>query len=806
MPWAPYFIEGCSLGGGCVMKKKTGIFVILLSVIVSVVMIFTALAGWGNTKRGSMQNIKLGLDLSGGVSITYEADQATPAIDDMDDTVYKLQRRVEEYSTEANVYKEGANRINVEIPGVTNADEILEDLGTPGSLYFIAEKDSNGNTSYHYDQTTGEYVLDYTIEELEAAGAIVCTGSDVADAQGGVDSSDTSGNKYVVSLEFTPEGTSSFAEATSKAFSNGESIGIYYDGRFVSVPRVNAAITDGKAIIEGMDSIEEARELASFIRIGGLKLTLNEIRSNVVGAQLGQEAIRTSLIGGAIGLAIVAVIMIFVYLVPGIVAAFVLALYAAIMLVLLNAFDLTLTLPGIAGIILSIGMAVDANVIIYARIREEITAGGGVLAAIRSGYSKAMSAIIDGNITTLIAAAVLGALGTGTIRGFAMTLALGVALSMFTACVVTRYIVYAVYAVGVRNPKYWARAKKEPSIDFIGRGKVTYSIAAFVIAAGLIAMIVNGVNGRRALNFSLEFLGGTSTTVGFNEDYSLVELDEQVKPVVMDITGDANVSMQKVVGSNQVIIKTRTLGVEERIALTDELEKNFQIASESITTENISATVGKEMRNAAILAVVIAVVLMLLYIFIRFKDIRFATSAVIALLHDVMITLTAYAILRISVGNSFIAVMLTILGYSINSTIVIFDRIREKLAGATKSSDLRAIVNGAINQTLTRSIYTNLTTLASILVLYIMGVASIKEFTLPMMVGIVAGTFSSVFLTGPLWYLMRTRLGKEAKEFKAAEARAARIKADEEAGTAPANGGVRSANNPNVIRKKKKKK
>ena len=788
------------------MKKKTGIFVILLSVIVSVVMIFTALAGWGNTKRGSMQNIKLGLDLSGGVSITYEADQATPAIDDMDDTVYKLQRRVEEYSTEANVYKEGANRINVEIPGVTNADEILEDLGTPGSLYFIAEKDSNGNTSYHYDQTTGEYVLDYTIEELEAAGAIVCTGSDVADAQGGVDSSDTSGNKYVVSLEFTSEGTSSFAEATSKAFSNGESIGIYYDGRFVSVPRVNAAITDGKAIIEGMDSIEEARELASFIRIGGLKLTLNEIRSNVVGAQLGQEAIRTSLIGGAIGLAIVAVIMIVVYLVPGIVAAFVLALYAAIMLVLLNAFDLTLTLPGIAGIILSIGMAVDANVIIYARIREEITAGGGVLAAIRSGYSKAMSAIIDGNITTLIAAAVLGALGTGTIRGFAMTLALGVALSLFTACVVTRYIVYAVYAVGVRNQKYWARTKKEPSIDFIRRRKLTYSIAAFVIAAGLIAMIVNGVNGRRALNFSLEFLGGTSTTVGFNEDYSLVELDEQVKPVVMDITGDANVSMQKVVGSNQVIIKTRTLGVEERIALTDELEKNFQVDSESITTENISATVGKEMRNAAILAVVIAVVLMLLYIFIRFKDIRFATSAVLALLHDVMITLTAYAILRISVGNSFIAVMLTILGYSINSTIVIFDRIREKLAGATKSSDLRAIVNGAINQTLTRSIYTNLTTLASILVLYIMGVASIKEFTLPMMVGIVAGTFSSVFLTGPLWYLMRTRLGKEAKEFKAAEARSARIKADEAAGTAPANGGVRSANNPNVIRKKKKKK
>ena len=790
------------------MKKRTGTIVIILSIILTVLLGYTAIVGWGETGTGSMRNIKTGLDLSGGVSITYEADEANPSSEDMGDTIYKLQKRVDEYSTEANVYQEGDNRINVEIPGVTNADEILAELGTPGSLYFIAQTDADGNQNYTLDQAAGKYTLTKTIEDLEKEGSVVCSGSDVVSAEGGVRTSDTNTSEYVVSLTFSDEGAAKFKEATEKAFANGESIGIYYDGEFVSVPRVNAVISDGKAEITGMESVEKAKELASYIRIGGLKLTLNEIRSNVVGAQLGQTAIRTSIMGGAIGLAIVCVIMIVIYLVPGAIAAFVLVLYAALMLVLLNAFDLTLTLPGIAGIILSIGMAVDANVIIYARIREEINAGTSVLGAIKSGFHKAMSAILDGNITTLIAAAVLGYLGSGTIKGFAMTLALGVALSMLTACVISRFIVYAVYAVGARDPKLWARKKKESNIDFIAKQKLFAGIAALVILIGIGAMGVNAARGNRALNFSLEFLGGTSTTVEFQQDYTLEQLDADVKPVVMNITGDANVSLQKVVGNNQVIIKTRTLNVDERLALTEAMGENFNVDSASITTDNISATVGSEMRKAAIIAVLVAVVLMLLYIFIRFKDIRFASAAVIALLHDVLITLTAYAIIRVSVGNSFIAVMLTILGYSINSTIVIFDRIREKMGAMQSETELRDIVNTSINQTLTRSIYTNLTTLASILVLYIVGVASIKEFTLPMMVGIVAGAYSSVFITGALWFTMRTKLGKTgaayseamAKAQKKTEKKSADIKVPE------TGSGKGSASNPDVIRKKKKRK
>ena len=788
------------------MKKRTGIIVIVLSVLLTALMVFTAISGWGKSGIGSMRNIKTGLDLSGGVSITYEASEAVPSQSDMNDTIYKLQQRIEQYSTEANVYQEGANRINVEIPGVTDANEILEDLGTPGSLYFIAETDADGNRSY--DLGADGYELNYTIEELEAKGAIVASGSDVASSDGVASTSDqTKGTQYVVRLSFNKSATEAFAEATRKAVSKGETIGIYYDGRFVSVPRVNSAITDGNCIIEGMSSMEEANQLASFIRIGGLSLTLNEIRSNVVGASLGQEALRTSLIGGAIGLGIVCLIMIIVYLLPGVIASFVLVLYAALILVLLNAFDLTLTLPGIAGIILSIGMAVDANVIIYTRISEEISQGTSVLGAIRSGFHKAMSAIIDGNVTTLIAAAVLGALGTGTIKGFAMTLAIGVALSLFTACFVSRVIVLAVYALGARDQKLWARKKRITNIDFVGIRKITYSIMAVVLACGIIAMGVNAAGGRRALNFSLDFLGGSATTVDFNEDYSLAELESQVTPVVSAITGDNDISYQTVVNSKQVIIKTRTLTPDERTDLTNALTENFGVAEGAVTTENISAVVGTEMRNAAILAVVIAVALMLLYIFIRFHDIRFASAAVIALIHDVLITLTAYAILRIPVGNSFIAVMLTILGYSINSTIVIFDRIRENLEGFPKNGNLKALVNLSDNQTLTRSIFTNLTTFSSIVILYVVGVASIKEFTLPMLVGIVAGTFSSVFLTAPLWYLMRTNLGKDAAPYKEAAAKAEREAAREAVNAAnPAdNGGIRSASNPNVIRKKKKK-
>ena len=663
------------------MKKNQGIAVLILSVLAIVLLSFTAAVGWGPTGTGSARNIITGLDLAGGVSITYEADQDLPSASDMSDTIYKLQQRVMSYSEEAKVYQQGANRIAVEIPGVSDANRILEELGTPGSLYFIRQTDDDGNENYSYDSSVGNYVLNYTIDELKEKGSIVLEGSSVVDAQGGVNQDNTGNNNYATDLEFDSAGAKAFADATQYAYDNGQTIGIYYDGEFVSVPSVNAVITNGRAVIENMESVEEAQRLATTLRIGSLTLELHEISSSVVGATLGSNAIRTSLTAGAIGLALVIIFMMVVYALPGFVASLALVIYTGLELVMLNAFDLTLTLPGIAGIILSIGMAVDANVIIYARIREEIGAGKSVRGAITSGFKKAFSAIFDGNITTLIAAAVLGVLGTGSVQGFAMTLALGIVLSMFTALVVSRLIVNALYAVGFRDEKWYGKTVERPSIDFVGRKKLFFTISLILaIGVPIVGMAVGKATTGSTLNFSLEFVGGTSTTVSFNEEMSMERLESEVEPLVEKITGDADVTCVKVLGSNDVTIKTRVLNVDEREQMENTMMESFGVEKKGISAQNISATVSNEMRRDAIVAVVVAAIFMLLYIWFRFKNIRFASSAVIALLHDVLVVLGFYAVSRVSVGNTFIACMLTIVGYSINATIVIFDRIRENMA------------------------------------------------------------------------------------------------------------------------------
>lgn len=758
------------------MKKKQGIVVLILTVVLIGLLAFTSAVGFGPTGTGAARNIKTGLDLSGGVSITYKA-KGSPSAEDMSDTKYKLQQRVEQYSEESQVYLEGDDRISIEIPGVTDANTILEELGTPGSLYFIAQTDADGNENYSLtgNGKTG-YSLNKSIDELLENGSVVMSGDDVADAQGvATQDQTTSATKYVVTMKLTDEGKDKFADATKAAKEKGESIGIYYDGDFVSVPNVESEITDGNAQITGMSSIEEAQNLASTIRIGALSVELEELSSEVVGAQLGQEAITTSLIAGAVGLALVIVFMIIVYLIPGVVAGLSLIIYTGLMLVMLNAFDLTLTLPGIAGIVLSIGMAVDANVIIYARIREEIAAGRSVRNSIKIGFQKALSAILDGNITTLIAAAVLGLMGTGSVRGFAMTLALGIVLSMFTALVVSRLIVNALFAVGIRDEKFYGRQKQRKTIDFVGKRKIFFAISIILILVGPVAMGIFQAKDGKALNYSLEFMGGTSTTVPFNEEMSLNDLDNEVKPVVQEVTGDANIQMQKVVGSNDVKIKTRELSVEERENLNKKMVDEFGVDESKITAQNISSTISSEMRRDALVAVLIATVCMLIYIWFRFKDIRFASSAVLALVHDVLVVLAFYAVSRISVGNTFIACMLTIVGYSINATIVIFDRIRENLR-TSKKEELEEIVNRSITQTLTRSFYTSLTTFITIFALFVMGVSAIREFALPIMTGIVCGAYSSVCITAPLWYVMRTKIGAKDQKKSSASAKTKKAK------------------------------
>ena len=753
------------------MKKSKAIIILLCALLVLLGVGYVDLNGVDAEGTASASDISLGLDLAGGVSITYQVvGDEEPDATDMADTIAKLQKRVENYSKEAIVYQEGTDRINIEIPGVTDANKILEELGRPGSLYFIAETDKDGNANYSMQAVTDAqgnasyaYALNKTIDELKADGSIMLEGTDVKTATAGSIKDQTMGNStYAVDLVMTEEGTKKFEEATRNAYEKGETLGIYYDGSFVSVPSVKGVFSDGNAQISPMSSYEEAESLASTIRIGGLRLELEELHSKVVGAQLGVEAISTSLKAAVIGFIVVAVFMIAVYFLPGFASVIALGIYVALVVLLLNGFDMTLTLSGIAGIILSIGMAVDANVIVFARIREELATGKTVKSAMQIGYDKALSAIIDGNVTTLIAAAVLWLLGPGTVKGFAQTLALGIVLSMFTALVVTKYIMKAFYALGLKDPKWYGVGKEHKTVNFLGKKGIFFGLSLAVILAGFITMGVYKMNTGDALNYSLEFKGGTATTVTFDKSYTLEEINSEMVPLIESTTGSA-VQIQTVQGSNEVIFKTGSLDVDQRQALNQMFVDNFGVDETLITSETISSTISNEMKSDTILAVAVAIICMLIYIRFRFSDIRFGVSSIACLLHDVLVVITFYALARVSVSNTFIACLLTIVGYSINATIVIFDRVRENMAVMTKKDDLQDVVNHSITQTLSRSLFTSLTTLVMVGALYIWGVTSIRDFALPLMVGIICGAYSSVCIAGALWYVLRKKFVPKAK-------------------------------------------
>ena len=678
------------------MKKSKAAVILAVILAAFVGLAYYASIILSSTGIGEDMSIPLGLDLSGGVSITYQVVDENPSAEDMSDTIYKLQKRVDSYSTEASVYQVGDDRITVEIPGVQDANQILEDLGNPGSLEFQMPD-----------------------------GTVFMTGDMVADAQAATQT-DTYGNKeYVVALKLTDEGAKIFGEVTSENI--GKNLPIVYDGETISYPRVQTAITGGEAQITGMADFEEAETLATQIRIGSLSLQLSELESSVVGAQLGSQAISSSLKAGAIGLAIVMVFMIIMYAVPGIAASLALAIYTTLVIATLYLFEITLTLPGIAGIILGIGMAVDANV------------------------------------TTLIASVVLMALGSGTVKGFAYTLMIGIILSLFTAMVVTRYILYSLYALGLKSEKLYGRAKERKSIDFIGKKAVFFTISGIIIAAGLISMGVHSATEGKALNYGLDFMGGTSTTADFGKDMTIEDIENDIVPYVEKVTGDSDVQATKVEGTTQVTIKTRTLSLDERQELEDTLAENCDVDASTITSQSISSTISGEMRSDALKAVIVSCIFMLLYIWFRFKDIRFAASAILALVHDVLVVITVYALVRISVGSTFIACVLTIVGYSINDTIVIFDRIRENLAlktGKQTAEELREVANKSLTQTLSRSINTSITTFIMVVMLYILGVASIRDFSLPLMAGLVCGAYSSICIATELWYVMKVHLGK----------------------------------------------
>lgn len=719
------------------MKKGKSIAILAIVVVVLGLLTYYATLIVNDTqtklqdfKQSPDMTISLGLDLAGGGSVTYEIKDENPSDEDISDTVYKLQKRIESKSTEASVYRSGDRRIIVEIPGLTDINEIQEELGKPGTLSFL---DPEGN----------EFM----------------TGADVVDAKAGTYKDKIGNMSICVDLILSDEAAEKFSEVTGENI--GKNLPIVYDGEVISNPVVQGQISGGTAQITGMADFQEAENLASYIRIGSLSLELEELEAQVVGAQLGSNALQNALIAAGIGLLLIAIFMCAYYRMAGVAATIALAIYSTLVMAVIYWFraDITLTLPGIAGIILGIGMAVDANVVIYGRIREEISSGKSVYNAVRDGFKKATPAILDGNITTLIAAIVLAFFGSGTVKGFAYTLAVGIIVSLVTSLLITRYVMYAFVGLGADKPGFYGTIKERKPWGFMKKRVIFYIIGIVFALSGFVGMGINSAAGNSPLNLSLEFVGGSATTVVFDKDYELAEIEKDMVPMVQEFTGSNDVSVQKVQGSNGVVFKTRNLNLEEREAFNQMFVDKYGVDETLISSQTISSTISGEMTRDAIIAVIISVILMMIYIVIRFRDIRFATAAVIALLHDVACVFAAFSLLRISVGSTFIAVMLTILGYSINDTIVVFDRVRENLRGRVglSKAELIEVADASVTQTIVRSINTSVTTFVMVLLLYILGAATIKDFSLPLMVGIVAGLFSSVCISTALWYGMKVR-------------------------------------------------
>lgn len=721
-------------------KKQKSIVLFLVSIIVMILLALVLVFGVKirGMEKGSARNIILGLDLKGGVSITYEAVGDYTA-EDMKDTLNKLKLRAEEFSSESDVYMEGDNRITVDIPGQSDADAVLEKLGKPGSLSFVTD----------YGQDSEKTWIE---------------GSQVVDAQPQVTTDQSTGQKqYVVSFELNSEAAQTFAEVTSDNI--GKIIYIIYDGEIVSSPRVTNAITGGSGEITGMSSYEEAEQLASMIRIGSLKVELQDITHKVVGARLGSNAVSTSLFAGILGVIVIIIFMAVINRMPGVAAGLALIFYVEATLICLNGFDLTLTLSGIAGVILSIGMAVDANIIINTRIKEEIAAGKSIESAIDIGFKKASSAVIDGNVTTFIAAIVLMILTSGTIKGFAQTLAIGTVLSIFTALVVSRFFVKTMYNMGLDKQSMYGVQKERKPFHIIEKRVISFAVIAVIVVVAVVGLFANksgNINGRnKTLNYSIEFEGGINITANFDKKYTTDEFNDTILPVIQEISGDAEAIANEVVGSNEFSVKVKQVDPSVINEIKDKLTSDYGVTD--FDYSEVGSTLSSEMRKNAIISVVVALIFMLLYIFVRFRDMRYAASAVITLICDIAIVFAFYVISYTSVGNTFIACMLTLVGYSINATIVIFDRVREHRKTDKEQTDILELGNRSITQTLSRTIYTSFTSFITIFFLYILGVSSLKEFAGPLMVGIIGGMFTNIFIPCSLWYMMMKKKKADKK-------------------------------------------
>ena len=710
------------------------------------VIVIVIAAGWYISLAGfhaggldidpAKENFKLGLDLQGGVYVVLEAETDAEGQELhklMEQAQAVIESRVNEMGlSEPVVTIESENRIRVELPGVDDSEQAIESIGKTAQLEFI-----------------------------DAWGNVVLTGADVKDAVLAHNNQSLT-NEVGISLALTGEGADKFAEATQKACdargqtATSEAYGsmradiimIVLDGEVISSPVVNEPILNGEAFISGSYTEETAARDAALIRGGSLPVTLHEVETSSVGASLGMDAFNTSILAGAIGVLLIIIFMIGVYKIMGVAASVALMAYILIYVWIFEIFGAVLTLPGIAAIILSIGMAVDANVIIFARIREEIEAGKSIRVGVKAGFTRALATILDSNITTLIAGIVLYQFGTGSVKGFAWTLMVGILVSMFSALVLTRLFVVLLAeskAFGKETFFVWSKKLIDPSaihIPVIEKRRIWYGVMAVVIVVGL------GLGLVRGFNFGIDFLGGTMIQIDLQQEAA----EEDIQSILKE-HGITDASVVHAGEDNQeVIIRTaQSLDSDDRSGILEDIYSTYQVSNEQLrAAEQFSPSVGSELQRSALIAVAIACALMLIYIAFRF-ELKSGIAAIIALLCDLLTMISIYGLFHIQINSPFIAALLVILGYSINNTIVIFDRIREN-SHLDKKKKRKDLVNQSVSQTLSRTMCTSLTTIISIGALLVMGTSSIRNFVFPIMIGLIAGTYSSIFVSGSIWH------------------------------------------------------
>jgi SecD/SecF fusion protein len=715
--------------------------------------------------------VTLGLDLKGGVEVLLQAipeQGGKPSSEQLSGAMLVVQNRVDPQGTkEISLSQVGMDRILLQVPGEKDPDSVIAVIGETALLEFI-------NTGPDTFEAGTDFNVEGTSKRKDeyAKYETILTGKDLAKAyiQSG------QGNRVVIGFEFRPDAGTVFGEFTNNHV--GQYLTILLDGKVLTSPVIKSPIWGGKGIIEGRFTLQEADKIVRQLNAGALPVPLSILSSSVVGPTLGQDSINKSFLAGIIGFLVVLAFMLVFYRLPGLVANAALLTYVVLVIGCLSWLNATMTLPGIAGFLLSIGMAIDGNIIIFERLKEELRWGKTLVAAMEAAFTRAWAAILDGNLTTLLAAGVLYFYGTGPIKGFAVTLFIGNVVALFSAVFITRNMMdfviraitdtklYSPPAKEVRLPaqmlregRYYGYAKRTP---------MWVTISAVIIVAGIVFMLLNKSGTGSFFNLGIDYTGGDKIILQAKNAFSTE--GQALRSVIQKYAEGDSVVQVDLKDPHKATIRMRmkTSGKTEK-EISDNRLANLKALKEELGSayggyvaegegqnpiiiehEHVGPTVGRELIWKAIWALVWGCALIMIYIFIRFASWPMGAGGVLALVHDILMTLAFTAAFRLEVNASFIAVILTIIGYSINDTVIVFDRVRENLRSLGDSGPFSNLCDLSISQTFVRSVNTVGTVVFMIIALLVVGGANIRDFMLAMLIGIISGCYSSIFIATPL--------------------------------------------------------